>query len=311
MGIEADTLKRLWQLQAAQQRELGLAPDAMSDVERRHHMNELVVLLHEEATSIGLAAADYKRHLLRAREGDRASIAEEVADALKTLLIIAQLKGLTPEELAEAFERKTAVVARRAEGERLELQEATRLICVDLDDCVCNLEPWRHTLTGGIDVDAPPPDRLAAAEQLKDQFYRGGRFREMDVIPGAVEALRSVRAAGYTIVFVTARPQWQYKRLYADTIGWLRDHGVPYDLVLFNKDKVEAIHEHIVPAWPRAFVEDHERNARALAAVGVPVLLFNQEHNRHVPESEHIRRVMNWTDVLRALGLSATAQSVA
>ena len=113
--------------------------------------------------------------------------------------------------------------------------------------------------------------------------------------------MRALKKSGYTLVIVTARPQWQYKRLYADTLEWLDKHGVPHDHILFNKDKLEAVHAHLAPAWPVAFIEDHERNAKALADAGVNVLLFDRPHNRDVVDGERIRRVSGWSAVLEAL----------
>jgi uncharacterized HAD superfamily protein len=144
-------------------------------------------------------------------------------------------------------------------------------------------------------------DRVAAEEAFKDKWYRDGSFMECPHIEGAPEALHAIRASGYKIVFITARPQWQYKRLQGDTLQWLDKHNVPHDLLLFNKDKCEALYEHVQPAWPVAFIEDHERNARALSGIGVNVLLYDQPHNQTLSALDGVTRVKNWADVLRML----------
>lgn len=298
-----DTLKELWALQASQQSALGLDPEALSAVERRALTSDLLLLLHEESGEAGRVLGSYKRHILVHPEIHREALAEELADVVKTVFALGQLHGVLMEDFVDAFKRKTAVVTQKHAAFRLELGQSTKLLCTDLDDVVCDLAPWREELVGRCDADpdATPGERLAASESMKAQFYVHGRFQEMAPVVGAPEALARLKALGWTIVIITARPQWQHKRLYADTLSWLDKHRIAHDLVLFNKDKVEALYEHVVPAWPVAFVEDHERNARALADVGVKVLLYDQPHNQNVAEGDSIRRVRSWAEILEYL----------
>ena len=138
-------------------------------------------------------------------------------------------------------------------------------------------------------------------ESLKEDFYRGGGFRDMPPIPGAVEGMRALREMGYKIILVTARPYWQYKRLYADTMYWLKQHDIVYDGILFEKDKAEAIYEHIFPARPKFFIEDRDKHALEVAGIGVPVLLLNYPHNDHIAETELIKRVADWPAIIEAV----------
>ena len=75
----------------------------------------------------------------------------------------------------------------------------------------------------------------------------------------------------------------------------------PNDIILFNKDKVEAIHTHLQPAWPVAFVEDLERNVRALSAAGVNVLLFDRPNNQSLEPLPRVKRVRGWAEVTSEL----------
>lgn len=295
------TLKGLWAAQQEQQRELGMDPRNMSDVARRTTSSDLILCLHEEVGELQRVVSHYKAHILNASDPDPGNVADEVADILKLVFSIAQLHGLTPGEVVEAFDRKTNVVKAKAEGQRLALRSNTKVVCVDLDDVVCDLAPWTaelDRLRGG----APGNARtLQMMEAWKDDWYRSGRFRELEPIEGAVASMQEIADRGFKIVIVTARPQWQYKRIYADTLEWLQGHTIPHDLILFNKDKVEAIYEHIAPAWPVAFVEDHERNAKHLSHAGVRVLLFDRPHNQGTPDGGNMSRVNGWPDILTFL----------
>lgn len=297
-----DLLLDMWSVQADQQRELGLDGGSLSPVQLQAESTALVALLHEEAAELSRLMPTHKRHLLSLPRLVRTDAAEQVADVLKTVIAWAQLHGLMPAEVVEAFHRKTLVVAQRAAAAKMALAADTSVMCFDIDDVVCDIREWRSRLVS-IRGGRPPSAEVHREEEAyKDQCYRDGTFAQCPPVPGAPAALRQIRDAGYRMVYVTARPQWQYRRLYADTLDWMERHQVPHDLVLFNKDKAEAVYEHISPAWPKAFVEDHDRNARALAAIGVNVLLFDQPHNQDY-HGEGIRRVRGWNGVLEYLGL--------
>lgn len=293
------TFKELWDEQAQLQREIGLDPIHMSDADRAHEVKNMLLGLHEEVTELSRESANYKRHLLQAPDVNLHNLTDELADCFKYIVTIAQLFGVERDELVRAFHDKTGVVLDRARSERVKLERETRLLCVDLDDVVADLSDWPkqlNELQGGV-----PREHHKLLETYKDDFHSSGRFRTLPVIPGARDGLWKARKLGYTIVIVTARPHWQYKRIYADTLFWLEDQDIPYDRLLFNKDKVEVIHRQLAPAWPVAFVEDHPRNALALASAHVHVLLYDQEHNREVSEGEYITRVHGWEDILETL----------
>lgn len=58
-----------------------------------------------------------------------------------------------------------------------------------------------------------------------------GDYAEAEPMPGAVEALAKLRAAGWIVVLHTARHfnHWQA------TIEWLGEHEIPYDHIVFGK----------------------------------------------------------------------------
>lgn len=302
MGIDTkhDRLGEIWWLQLRQQAELELDPAQLTDVERVRVLGELREQFYEELVELARHTGSYRRHILvRSASTSETELAEDIADLLKCAIAIAQTLEIPLDSVVDAVRRKTRVVSDKAASARLELTKHTKVLCVDVDDCVCDLKPWRDVLNGDQPEDAP--EKLKALEELKEKFYERGGFREMEPIEGAPAALRQLADAGFKIVYVTARPQWQYKRLYADTLDWLNQYNFPVDLLLFNKDKVEALYEHVVPAWPVAFVEDHPRNAIHLASVGVRVLMYDQPHNRDVEESENLKRVGGWADVLEEM----------
>lgn len=294
-----DSWTGMWEMQAAQQRNFNLDPAGMDVLAKARAVKDLMLGLYEEVGELSRVVAQYKAHILRRPPIEKINLADEAADILKYLIAIAQLYELGEHEILEAFIRKSAVIEDRAEGERLKLQRDTRVVISDLDNCIADLRDWQAEVNAA-QTAGPAGDRmLQLLEDMKSEFYRGGGFRTMSVIPGAVEGLKEIREMGYKIVLVTARPYRQHKRVYGDTLHWLKQHEVPYDLLLFKKDKAEAVIEHIFPATPVAFVEDRLKHCVEVIGIGVPVLLLDYEYNRGAPDNSLITRASNWNEIVR------------
>jgi capsule biosynthesis phosphatase len=86
-------------------------------------------------------------------------------------------------------------------------------ICIDLDGVICRLrEP-------------------------------GQQYHELEPVPGAIEKLRALKAAGHYIIICTARHMKTCEgnvgmvvaRLGSVTLDWLKRHGVEYDEIHFGK----------------------------------------------------------------------------
>jgi NTP pyrophosphatase (non-canonical NTP hydrolase) len=288
----------MWQIQADQQLSLGQDPSSMPEVAAAQVAKNMALGLYEEVSELVRVTSHYKAHILKRHIVDTANVLEESVDVLKYLLSINQLFGITPDQFLEAFIGKTKVVEDKANGERMALERDTRMVVSDLDGCIADLSAWQSSLADAAKGIEGDDKSIAVLEALKNDFYRGGGFRDVPAIKGAVEGIQAIRAAGYKLVIVTARPYWQYKRVYGDTLHWLRKHGIEYDLILFNKDKAEAIYEYLLPAWPRWFIEDRSKHALELAAIGVNVLLLNYIRNQDIKEQHKIRRVTDWKEIV-------------
>lgn len=286
-----DRWEEIFRLQELQQRSFGLSPQDLSPVERSEAANHLCLGLYEEAAELARIAVKFKRHLLRASQVDRSEIAEEGADVMKYVVAIAQLHGIDAEELFLAFLRKTDVVRDRAEGERIELTRDTKIILVDLDGCVADLRPLEEKLDG-----------LTIAEQegIKKDFRRRGGFRDLPAVKGAQDGLAELRRMGYQVAFITARPYRQHKRLYADTVEWLKKNRIEYELLLFRRDKAEALVDYIFPAQPICFVEDREKHALEIIDTGTHVLLLDRGMNQPgvIADGPLFTRVWCWEGII-------------
>jgi NTP pyrophosphatase (non-canonical NTP hydrolase) len=292
-----DMLTEMFGRQKTQQEQFGLDPKSMTQITKAKAAKDLALGLYEEVGELVDVITRYKAHVLKAKPIEHANVLAEVTDVMKYLVAVAQLHDLSAVDLYESFMRKSDVVDDRARCERIELAEHTKVIITDLDGCVVDLGPWQSQLPAPNHVDG---ESALSLESLKDQFYRNGGFLNMEPIVGAVEGLKSIRTAGYKLVIITARPNWQHKRLYADTMAWLRAHGIEYDQLLFAKDKADAIIENIFPAKPLFFIEDRPKHALEVATIGVPVMMLGEASNE-LTTHPLIHPVTGWDDIVNAV----------
>ena len=176
-----------------------------------------------------------------------------------------------------------------------------RLLGVDIDNVVSLSDPAiRESLRDLFGI------RLEQ-EQINDYSYRKCGLSEeqelklletfyeticgqLDVLPGAVEALNTLKQK-YRIIIVTSRNP----RVLDKTKDWLRLKNIPHDSLIFNKEKHRTEHKFDF------FVEDSAEFAFDLAETGTRTFLFDYPWNRSLPSHPNITRVSRWGEVLERL----------
>lgn len=99
-------------------------------------------------------------------------------------------------------------------------------------------------------------------------------YAELEPLPGAVERLRQLRAAGHYVIILTARNMATYqsnvgkvmKNIGKITLDWLERYGVEYDEVYFGKPNAEVYLDDRgirFTSWAEVTDELLEREARA------------------------------------------------
>ncbi|NLJ84041.1 MAG: hypothetical protein GX336_03920 [Halanaerobiaceae bacterium] len=105
---------------------------------------------------------------------------------------------------------------------------------------------------------------------------------------GARETINYLYDKGFEIHLITAREP-EFKEL---TREWLDNNGLLYTSLYHEEDKAPlAVKKRI-----SLFLEDNAYNTEAMVSKGIPVLLFDKFHNRHIRENKDIIRVSDWTE---------------
>jgi capsule biosynthesis phosphatase len=81
----------------------------------------------------------------------------------------------------------------------------------------------------------------------------GQTYRDIQAVPGAVEKVKALKAAGHYIIIQTARHMKTCganvglvnARIAKDTLDWLEAHEIPYDEIFFGKP------------WAQIYIDDN------------------------------------------------------
>jgi len=298
--VKLDQWLEMWAIQKEQQKDFQLDPKLMSPSVMELEVKNMILGMNEELGKLSKHVGNHKSYAT-VTAVDRYNLAEDCVDILKYLVVIAQLFGLEPLELFEVFQEKTKVVKDKVRRKSLALGRDTPVVLVDIDNVISDLSIWDENVAEHSNIPVNQ-NTVSMIERLKGQFYHDGGFRDLDPVPGAVEGMKTLASRGWKLVLLSARPYWSYKRLYADTLYWLDKHEIPHDLLIFNKDKAEAIYENVFPSTPAFMLEDRHKHAVEVAKYGVPVLLLDWQYNRDVGNTDMITRVSDWTEIVALVG---------
>jgi len=238
----------------------------------------------------------------------------QIVDILKYTIGMAQLLGFSAEDIYSAFMEKSKRLYSIWNAESVEMSEHTKVVCIDIDGVVANyeaeyiryveeivgLKPISNDARQEYSFNKRYGISIKREEQLYDEFVRGGGFFRLGLYEGAQEAIDWIMASAFIPVFVTARPNWLYKRISDDTQAWKDKHGWKDILTIFDKDKADVVINKIAPAKVVAFIEDRDKHAIEIAHLGVKVFLINRTYNDHFSAGDFktIERVGGWGEII-------------
>lgn len=269
------------------------SPEDFSSRDRVEWTKQFVLHVEGELHEL-LGETSWKMHRPLREEVVRSNVLEEWVDCLKFLLGLANVWGFSAGELEAEFLRKTAVVEHRygMEQRLRAISPTDRIVAVDVDGVLSDYPDvfveWAVHNTPELEGrgDLPFLSTLKAELgarrylELKDEYRESGAKRSLRVREGAKALLDGLRAAGFAVVLLSARPYWRFSRIYADTLEWLEANGLRHDAILFDPEK----HRRIVRDFPGilALVEDDPIVAAEVSSAGgiLPVVLVENQLNR-------------------------------
>jgi FMN phosphatase YigB (HAD superfamily) len=249
-------------------------------------------LLHlmKEVTEV-LDQISFKMHRLPKDFVDRDNVLEEMIDCQKFLWGLMQIWDFSYEDFANELQRKSAVVEQRFTQERA-MHDLKNDMCVliDIDGILANYPygfyAWysTHKFTTGewkaTNLYRAKKECIALSieekENVKRLYRQSGAKAKLPVLPGAKELLDYLRTTELKIILLTNRPYAEHFRIYGDTIEWLKTNQLPYDAIIWARDKgFEAVKNFKNICWA---VDDKVENVQRLREAGITTVWLQPEN---------------------------------
>jgi hypothetical protein len=251
--------------------------------------------LHSEVSQL-INAVDYKQHMTTNAKPDIERVLFESVDCVRYVLALLNLWGLTAEDFIEAFEKKDRFLhERNILASRLRAPNQKVIIC-DIDDVLSQFRiPYAEFVKKefGVVIDSFSEEYyniepITAAgidpDEVFSKFVSSGMFSKVPPCSEMIDFMHEVRAQGYWIQLLTARPGHDARCKY-DTYDWLSKNKIPFDGIDFTPEKYMWLSdkEFYSDGSLVCAIDDSLKHAAEYARHGVHVIVPAASYNASVP----------------------------
>lgn len=257
----------------------GKPLEQFTEDDRRKLTHTYIEALHSELVEV-LNCTPWKSHRYNA-PSSKEDLLTEIVDVQKFLWGLMQVWGFTPADFLDSFDQKSSVVERRFYQDHILPTQVmnSKIAIVDLDGTVAD---WDRGFKDWADAQSIQEETYSKStnpglrERLKDRMHSEGGMRGLHPIPGTREGVQELIEAGYTVVWLTARPIGKHPRLESDTVEWLKENNLPTDYVYWSDLNK---HLFIAEKLPMAAVlfDDEPVIVAHAQELGLTAYLVNQE----------------------------------
>lgn len=246
------------------------------------------------------ATGKWKTTMQDAKAPSIPSLREEIIDDFKFLINIALIWDIKPADFIREFWRKTDVNWQKFKQSTLPISGHEKIAVFDLDGVLAMYpEFWLQFLNRSIrkkgewamvHIDAvndihniaPHVDRKWYNE-IKTKYREAGMNLGTPKINNADSVTRRLSITGYKIVILTRRPVHKHKRIYADTIQWLKNNYIAFDGIYWSEDgeKDNFLRETLPNI--EFIVEDDPDQILRLTQAGFKVFYLERPYNGNLP----------------------------
>ena len=271
-------------------------------------IKDYVLGIYEQTSSL-MNTIDWKKHLLTSEE-NRYNSKMQLIDIIKYSIGLLIFEGVNVDEFYTLFDIKSKLLDSRWKQQKIKMTLDTKVAIFDIDGCIADYpgayEKYLENIKGLKPVIETRTsyyfyERYGITKQQEEiyhsEFIESGGFLDLEFYSESLGVINKLIKNGIKIVLLTARPSWIHKRIFGDTFKWLLSHHIPYDLLLWDKDKADATVKHVFPAKILFMVEDRDKHAIEMAHIGVPVMLLDKEYNQSLKDTENVERVKNWMEI--------------
>lgn len=250
---------------------------------------------------------EWKMHYKRKGEIDniiQSNIKEEFTDAIKYLMGLGQVLGLTYNDVISGYNEKTEVVKQRYRQDKIfEKLKEKEVIVFDIDGvindypiCFLNWVKRNYNISYKNILDLKDKVDIKTYNEIKEKYRTSGIKRNLPVREETIYVMKELKKRGETIILYTVRPVSKYKRIFPDTLYWLKKNNIPFDAIFCSDYHKEDIYKFGFKI--KFIVEDDKQNTALFNHEGYKVFLLNNEYNKNY-EHELTTRIYNPEEILR------------
>ena len=283
--------------------DLFFDPSKLTEKEKEEITKTFVLSLHTAASDL-VSAVNYKDHRQTQHDIDHAKIIYKSVDVFRYMLATLNLWGIKPEDFVEACEVKDNFLHMRHDHETSKRADGQKVVIFDCDDVIAGFREtfnkWLEEEKGvNIDPDSKEyyntvgvQDAGFEPEAVFREFISDDGFRNLTVDKKVVEVMSTLRAKGYWIQILTARPS-DNLRCYYDTYWWLKKMNIPFDAIGFSGEKFRwlADQDYYNDGAVVCAIDDSPKHAAELAKHGVRVVVPALPYNAEVEGKKGISRI--------------------
>ena len=280
---------------------------AFTNAEREQMTKSFALELHSEVSDL-VSSINFKEHRANKKMPDKTKILYEGIDVLRYLMAIMNVWEITPDEIEDAFNDKDAYLHFRQTMSQRHW-DGRPVAILDMDDVLAGFR-WSFfewlARTRGIVISHDCPEYYAASaaaamgqntEQLFKDFIAERQLRDIVIDKHAVEFTRQLRARGYWIQILTARPADNPLCLF-DTARWLQSSGIEFDDVAFSGEKFRWIAQSQFPRDIAFCVDDSPKHAAEYASHGLKTFSPIHPYNKALFKQEGVFMVENLLQII-------------
>jgi len=248
---------------------------------------EYAIHIHKELTDLVSCFPTWKMHYKNVENNFiDSNMKEEFTDCLKYLLGLGQVLGLTYKDAEEAFINKTLVVEQKYEQDKiidLYRKKKTKVVVFDIDGVIntypdCFIDYIHKLGCAQTTIEQVKLQNEKFYADAKQSYRLSGYKRNLPVIEDTVKTINTLKKQGRTIVLYTVRPVLKYKRIFSDTLEWLKKNKINFDMIFWSDYNKRDIYK--LGLSIDFIVEDTLENTVTFNKAGYRVYLLDKYHNQ-------------------------------
>jgi len=291
--------------------------DQLSQELKEKITQDNVLCAHAELSAL-VNATNYKNHHVHTEPlANQKTVLYETVDVIRYMMATLNTWGVTSSEFEKAFFKKDVYL-----NKHYELQQkkwaGQPVAIVDIDDVLANFRTgfsdWLHKRFGvRADVDSKEYYFITAlskinlnSEYVFKMFLDDEGFAKLSKDDQNIELLKTLKAQGYWIHLLTARPEEELQCLY-DTYYWITNHEIPCDAISFSPEKFRwcAKSKYYDAGAIKFAIDDAPKHAEDYAKHGIKCLVPLKSYNDHLDNDNifHFNSYGHACTILRTEGL--------